>query len=62
MKDEVVKLLVGLQNSVQRFVWVIETRLSRQLAGWKEVLELVEFAREAWKEVAVSLSGIGVGE
>jgi hypothetical protein len=50
VKDDVVKVLRELDESVFRFVWRIEEHLGGQLRGWKEVLELVRFARGAWEE------------
>ena len=51
MKDDVVKILGELEDSVFKFVWTMEEHLGGQLRGWKEVLELLRFARGAWEEV-----------
>jgi len=48
IKDDVVKILVELEDSVHKFVWTIEEHLRGQLRGWKDVLELVRSARLAW--------------
>jgi len=53
LKNDMVTTLVRLEDSVHRFVWKMEQHLGRELAGWKEVLELVKFARAAWEEVVV---------
>jgi len=50
MKDEMVRILVGLEDWVHKLVRTIEEHLGRQLPGWMEVLEVVRFARAAWEE------------
>jgi hypothetical protein len=52
VKGDVVKILRELEDLVHKFVWTMEDHLGGQLRGWKEVLELVRFARGAWQEVA----------
>ncbi len=50
MKDEMVRILAGLEDWVQKFFGTMEEHLGRQLPGWMEVLEVVRFSRAAWEE------------
>lgn len=51
IKRNVIRVIRELEESVEKFVGTIEAHLEVQLQGWALLLELFQFAREAWEEV-----------